>query len=138
MKKDRLEAIVGHRKNIEKRIKVNAVRDKVQGAYDELCDVISDSLFTQSSMMRMTDDPQIEANRMEGPCIEIKNSVVKEICDQAGYQLTRGKISRTRADIIRKILGKHLDVESRDIEVLRRPDNDTRGRKLFQVPASIS
>jgi hypothetical protein len=137
-KKERLDAILNHRKDIEKRLQANGVGDKVYKAYNDLCEKVGDSLFTYSSMMRMADDPQIEANRMEGPCIEVKDPVVAEICEQAGYKLVRGKISRTRADIVRKIIGKHIGVESRDMEVLRKEDNDTRGRKVFQVPANIA
>ena len=133
--KDRLTAMTKHRDELQKKLRKDPIYSKIKTAREELGEQIADAKFTSSSMMRMTDDPQIEANRMEGHCIEVKDPLIKEYCDQAGYQLTGRKISRTRAEIIWKNMGKFMGAETLDTEELRRPDNDTRGRKIFQVPA---
>jgi hypothetical protein len=131
--KRRLEQIQEHKHDVERQLSNPVIRDKVASARKELGEAISESMFTYSSMNRMTDDPHIEAARMEGACIEVKDPVVADYCKQAGYAIVHGKISRTRASIIHKIMGKGLGAESLDIEELRRPDQDTRGRRIFPV-----
>ena len=131
--KGRLDQILEHRDDVQAQLRNPVIRDRVATARQELGEKISDSMFTYSSMNRMTDDPHIEAARMEVACIEVKDPVVAEYCKQVGYPIENGKISRTRASIIHKIMGKGLGAETLDIEELRRPDQDTRGRKIFPV-----
>jgi len=125
-RKARLDQILASKPVLE-----GPIKDKVKKARKDLGQLIRESMFTYSSMNRMTDDPQIEANRMEGPCIEIKDPVVAEFVQQRGFRITRGKISRNAACVIHKVMGKVLGEEILDIEELRGPDRDTRGRKTF-------
>jgi len=125
-RKERLESIINSLPVLE-----GPVKDKVSKARKELGQLIKESMFTFSSMNRMTDDAQIEANRMEGPCIEIKNPVLAEFVQQRGFRVHKGKISRNAASVIHKVMGKVLGEEILDIENLRGYDRDTRGRKSF-------
>jgi hypothetical protein len=126
LKKDRLDAIHASRPNLE-----GPVKDKVNRSRMALGNLIKGSMFTYSSMNRMTDDPQIEADRMEGYCIEIKDPVVAEFVNQRGFPVVKGKITRNAASVIHKVMGDVLGAEILDIEDLRGPDIDRRGRKSF-------
>ena len=125
-RKSRLEKIISSKPVVD-----GPLKDKVSKARKELGSLIGDSMFTYSSMNRLTDDPQIEASRMEGACIEIKSPIVAEFVKQRGFRVERGRITRNAAAVVHKVMGKVLGEEILDIEALRGPDRDTRGRKAF-------
>lgn len=118
-RKDRYEKIM------ESKPKLRDVdKDRIAKSRKELGERIGESQYCYSDMQKGAmgnADPQVEADRMVNPCIDVKNAIEADFCKQAGIRITNGKISRNDAVRIWQIQGKILQEGILSAEVLRNP-----------------
>jgi len=92
-------------------------KDEAANLYKELGDKIQDSMFSRSEMMKGLANPHDELNRRITPTIPVGKH--GEVFKNMGITPVKGKVSRTQAARVFKILGKVLG-ENTNIEHLRR------------------
>jgi hypothetical protein len=94
-------------------------REKLMKLYkEELCPMISASLFTRNQMQKGLAPAHEEAKRMVQPVIEVKSELLGELLVAAGGKLENKKTSRNALAKVFKLVGKLLN-EPTNIEVLR-------------------
>lgn len=97
----------------------DAERDKLNKLYkEELCPLISDSLFTHTQMQKGLAPAHEEAKRMVQPVLEIKSAHLAEMLVAVGGRIVNKKASRNDVSKVFKLVGKLLG-EATNIEVLR-------------------
>lgn len=97
-------------------------KDRIAKSRKELGERIGESQYCYTDMQKGAmgnADPQVEADRMVNPCIEVKNTIEADFCKQAGIRISNGKISRNDAVRIWQIQGKLLQEGILSAEVLR-------------------
>lgn len=96
-----------------------AERDKLNKLYkEELCPLISGSLFTHTQMHKGLAPAHEEAKRMVQPVLEIKSEHLVEMLVAVGGKIVGKKASRNDVAKVFKLVGKLLG-EATNIEVLR-------------------
>lgn len=104
-------------------------KDEAADLYKELGGQIQDSMFTRSDMMKGLANPHDELKRMKDPIIPVgKNG---KIFENMGIKPVKGKVSRTQASKVFKVLGKVLGEET-NVEYLRK--DHKYGRYHSDVP----
>ena len=92
-------------------------KDEAAALYKNLADQIQDSMFTRSDMMKGLANPHDELKRMKTPLRPVgKNG---KVFKKMGINPVKGKVSRTQAARVFKILGKVLG-ENTNTEYLRK------------------
>lgn len=101
------------------RPKVSAVdRGKLEKVYAELSKVLAEALPTYSKMQRGLIDIHQEASLMVDPHFEVRE--IGDMFKGIGARITKGKVSRNEVVRLWKIIGRYLEMESTNVESLRK------------------
>ena len=97
-----------------------AEKEKLWKLYkEELCPLISGSLFSYTQMQKGLAPAHEEATRMVKPVLEVKSELLAEMITKVGGTVVGKKASRNDVARVFKVVGKLLG-EATNIEVLRR------------------
>lgn len=116
---ERDEAKLSEIENYQPKLSV-AEREKLQKLYkEELCPLISQSLFTYTQMQKGLAPAHEEAKRMIKPVLEVNSPMLAEMVEAVGGKLIGKKASRNDVAKVFKLVGRLLG-EATNVEVLRR------------------
>jgi hypothetical protein len=98
----------------------DAEKDKLCKLYkEELCPLISETLFTYDQMQKGIASGHEEAKRMVQPTIPIKSVILADMIEETGGRIVNKKVCRNDLVKVFKLVGKLIG-EPSNLEVLRK------------------